>query len=130
MGAAEPGRYQPIDTLPDDLISRVAKELFRERVDRMDFAMSIDHDHRGGRGFDRESEFLLGVLALSDVRSDTNHSIRLTIPIREELTAPLDPSHGTVSANDPIFDVMVPVLLDGLADGRQDLVTVRRMDLP
>src|SRR2546423_15691441 len=67
MFSAKPFGDEYFDRLAKQLFTLIAKQRFRLRVDKDDFALLVDNDHGVGRGFQQGTELLLGATALGSV---------------------------------------------------------------
>src|SRR5260221_905957 len=67
MIAAESLRYQNFNIPAQQVFTGIIKHFFRLRIHQNDFAFSVDNDDCIRRGFQQAFEFLLRLLAVSDV---------------------------------------------------------------
>src|SRR5436853_2072605 len=126
---AEPRRYEPIHRLAQDLLPCITEQMLGLLVRQHDGAVLVHDEHRGWYGLDGQPESLVRVLAFRDVRTHTNHSVRLFSLVEEQLAPSFDPPYAAIRSDDPILDLVIPTLLDGLPDCREDVVTIGRIDL-
>ncbi|MGA7806460.1 MAG: hypothetical protein WCB02_17820 [Bradyrhizobium sp.] len=71
----QPLRYQNVDRLPDQFITRIAELALDLRVDHHELTLVIDHHHAARTGLDGKSEHLLREALLGDVRAYGGHRL-------------------------------------------------------
>ncbi len=74
VSAPKPFRHQNLNLLPQELFPLIPKQLLHLCIDQHDLPLPIHHDHRIRSGFQKPTEFLLGLLAPGDVQHRTNKS--------------------------------------------------------
>ena len=70
---AKPFRHHQLDPLTDELVTRVAKELLRLRVDQQDPTFAIDNHHRVRCGLEEAAELLFRFFPFGDVADGGRH---------------------------------------------------------
>src|SRR5690606_12650157 len=73
MVTPETLRHEQLHPLTNELIARVAEQLFGLRVYQQDAPVSVHDDHRVWRGFEQTAELRFGLLAFADVPDRTRH---------------------------------------------------------
>jgi hypothetical protein len=71
---------------------------------------------------------VLGLLALGDIDTHTDHSFAASLFVAEGLPVPFDPAHRTVGPNDPVLDVMIVSLLESNANRVENAIAIVRMN--
>src|SRR6185436_11762927 len=61
---------QDLDLLPEQLLTRIAKDLLDLRIDKFDLSLFVNNDHGVWRRFEQPADAFLRLLPLRDVANE------------------------------------------------------------